>query len=377
MVLPAAFFSGCSVGQVVPPFTPQETNPEPYYPEPIWSANTDPTLLALQALKRLTGETMPPGSGTKAASAAGTTSGTTPGGVTPQPTPVPGPGPGPGPAPPTPTPLSPAIWTISGYVKDRISGNNIAGATILLINDLGVTVDSVATDSSGYYFFRDKPNVLPPSFGLNQVIASKSGYSQIPFSSRYFFFDGTSQSLGTLELAMLIPALQKEAGDYVSYSGVVAKLYFYVGSPQKVYYGALFNSKDVWPYDPDPDPPPDPPPSTLGTVTYEFTLFSPADRDKYTIDSLQFTCPDPWKFEPSTVLWTSGGNVTVGCIDSDTKSTIDDDSWNNKSASETFYLPPVAYDPTTGKVVVRVTNIADQQLLLTYVKLTYDYHKKP
>ncbi|MFH1736720.1 MAG: carboxypeptidase-like regulatory domain-containing protein [Actinomycetota bacterium] len=360
LAVPAVFLSGCATGQVVPPFTPQPIKPEPYTPEPVWNDRTDPNLLALQQIKQKTGQMLPPG-GATAATTGGTTTGGTTGGVTPQPTP----------APPAPTPLTPAIWTLSGIVKDRITGTNIAGATVQLLNNVGSVIDSVTTDSNGFYQFRDKPNVPWPSFGLNQVIASKTGYTQIPLSSNFFFFDGNSLPLRTLELSLSTPTQQKEAGEFVAPpTGNVQSLWFYVDSPQKVYNGALFNSTSVWPFTYQLG-------TGVGAVKYEFTLFSPENLTKYEVDSLKLTFVETWRFDGvTTFLWVSGGNVTAGYYQPG-GALVTPANWNNVASSTTLVIPPSdAYNSANGKVAVYVSNVAGQQLLLTYVKLTYDYHLK-
>ncbi len=201
MVLPAAFFGGCAVGQVVQPFSPKKVNPSPYNPEPVWNANTDPTLLAIQGLKRKTGQTTPPGGATTAA--------LTPGGTPGRVTPVPGPIPGPTPVPPGPGPRIPlATDPVYGVVRDRIEGGVIPNATVVLTDKRGGLVAYFVTNSYGEYSFVD---VVVG--GYYNVTATANGYSQAPLSSIDFSYFGIPVT-ANLELIYNKPFQIIEGGNF-------------------------------------------------------------------------------------------------------------------------------------------------------------------
>ncbi len=226
MVLPAAFFGGCAVGQVVQPFSPKKVNPEPYTPEPVWNANTDPTLLAIQSLKRQTNQGTPPGSATPAA----TTTGGTTGGVTP----VPGPTPGP-PVPPARV-WSPAdpVW---GYVLDRLSGLPVSTAVVTLTNSLGTVSQTYMTSGDGGFSFVDIP------VGYYKIEAEHSAYNSIPLSFYNFYYSG-AQVFHTLELlSTSMPTLVlTDQIDKVGPVGYAYRTQQYIASQQQTYNGVLFTA---------------------------------------------------------------------------------------------------------------------------------------
>jgi hypothetical protein len=202
MVLPAAFFGGCAVGQVVAPFSPKKINPEPYNPEPVWSPNTDPTLIAIQGLKRLAGETTPPGAGPSVAAAAAA-AGTTPGGTTP--TPVPGPPPvPPGPGPRIPLSTDP----VYGVVRDRIEGGVIPNATVTLTDKRNGVVSTFTTNAYGEYSF-----INLAVGGYYRVAATADGYSSAPLSAVDFTYFGISVT-ANLELIYNKPFQIIEGGNF-------------------------------------------------------------------------------------------------------------------------------------------------------------------
>ncbi len=393
MVLPATFFGGCAVGQVVQPFSPKKVNPSPYNPEPVWNANTDPTLLAIQGLKRKTGQTTPPGGATTAA----LTPGGTPGGVAPVPGPIPGPTPGPQPTPGGRVPST--LDSIFGYVYDRVEGGVIPGAIVELYDRRGALVDAIMTDSTGLYSFTSATIFSGSSY---KVSASANGYSVIPLSEFEFIYPLVTLPIN-LQLAYNYPFQELPGGSYTSlgftatattglnylfnndaYScglyGDVMPTDFWSGGLQKTFKSVLFDYKGTQ-YGP----------GFVGLIDcsqrssrafaqYTFYLPDPL-TNHYSYDGLWVTLPDSYVVTGG--LWSAGGTGTVFYFD-----------WTaglwqewGSTASLSFAQPPfwsikntTDYTGLAGQVNIIVLSDQDVanppgEYVLTKIKLAYDYHK--
>lgn len=388
MALPAAFFSGCATGQVVVPFAPKEVKPEPYNPSAVWSAATDPYLIAVQSLKRKYGQAFAPGAVGSSTTGAGTT---TPGAAVPI-TPTP--------PPPTPIPTGriPSISdAVFGIVRDRVEGGVIPGAIVTLTERRGNQVGTFTTNANGEYSF------VSLNVGAYTVSVQAEGYSPAPTSTRDFFYLGSPIEMD-MELVYGDPLQTIEGLNFTArgtvfqttpgipdwnplaiipgstFTSIYPKPNFFVtttdcdvmpapfwsAGPEQTFNAAIFdegfdpfNPLNLWPsYQRRP-----------GWVQYDFTVPSPL-ANVYSYDGFWVRTLNSWHVVNG--VWGAGGNTTVFFYDWVLGTWV----YNGNTAASGFTQPDFsAVNPTTGQVSLRMLAADSNPYVITQASLEYDYRK--
>ncbi len=352
-------FAGCGPGKVVEEFKPQEVKVEPYTPEPEWDSKSDPFMTNVQTLKVGAGQAVGTGAGTaQTGTGTGTSTGTVPIGT--PPTPSPGPQPGPG---PTPTP-SGRVWSptdpVYGQVIERVEGGIIANALVTLNDKRDNIVDTYTTSGDGYYSFKGI------SSGYYYVTALATGYDPIPLSTRYFYFDGSTQQVINIEMIGYgTPLVKTEGGNFFYKEGDVIAKYEYVKSEQQTYWGALFDSTTG---------------ATSGYGYAYYRFFLPDQlANKYIYDG-QWNTTEQWALDPNGV-WATADQTSV------VREYYNWYDWGTYWPAGWYLIPENGDVPfyavkretdangVIGEIRVRATPSDTTLLLLTHEKYTYDYHK--
>lgn len=222
---------------------------------------------------------------------------------------------------------------------------------------------SYTTGGDGYYSFVDIPA------GYYTVAVTSDSYLQIPLSTKFFYFDGSTQQIINLEiLSYEVPVLKLAGGDFYYHEGDVLAKFEDIGTPETTFWGALFDSPQGLLND-------------FGFAYYRFLLPPPIENG-YDYDDLKIHATA--YYIGDTGVWTVGSDIDYthreyyNWVD---WGPLQPQGWYTADAT-TGTVPWWAVKQTTddagvaGEVRTRVSPIETSIMLLAYIQVEYDHHKE-